>query len=228
MNITTIVKDSLPRYLCELPHSKIKTKYRPFLVKEEKKLLILEETSSQVEIYDGIIEVLNACFDNIDFSKIPLFEVEYCFLQLRAKSVGEILTPKIICPETGESKTVEINLNDIQLKDSAQENMIQITDNLRIYLKYPTIDSLVEESNDVNDLLANCITHFEDKDEKRESNLFKREEIMEFLDNLTSSQYEKILNYFENMPVLKIDVRYMTSDGVARQLTLKGIKDFFS
>jgi hypothetical protein len=229
MNLKNIMIESLPRYECELPYSKVKKKFRPFLVREEKKLLILEETSSQAEIYDGIIEVLNSCFDNeIDFTNIPLFEVEYAFLKLRAKSVGEIINPKIICPVTNESHVVFVDLNSIDLTMKNQSEKIELMPNLNIYMKYPTIKDLVDDTGDINDLLANCITHFEDTNGKIEIKTFAKNEIIEFLESLTSVQYEKIINFFENMPTLEINVEYRTKDGEVRELTLKGIKDFFS
>lgn len=229
MNLKNALIDSLPKYACELPYSKIKTKFRPFLVKEEKKLLILEETSSQAEIYNGIIEVLQSCFDNtVNFTALPLFEVEYCFLRLRAKSVGEIITPKIVCPVTKESHVVSVDLNSIDLKMTDNSEIIDLTDNMKIYMKYPTINDLIDDNGDINNLVANCIAYFEDKQEKVESSNFTKVEILEFLENLTSTQYEKIIAFFENMPSLEILVRYRTSDGEVRDLTLKGIKDFFS
>lgn len=229
MNLKNVVTESLPKYACDLPYSKIKTKFRPFLVKEEKKLLILEETSSQAEIYNGIIEVLQSCFsDNVNFKEIPLFEVEYCFLKLRAKSVGEMINPRITCPVTGEPHVVGVDLNQINLKMTDNNEIIQINENFRIYMKYPTVDDLIDDNGDINSLVANCLAYFEDKEEKVEASTFSRKEIFEFLENLTSTQYEKIIAFFEKMPSLEINVKYQTKDGVIRDLTLKGIKDFFS
>lgn len=229
MNLKNIMIESLPRYECELPYSKIKKKFRPFLVREEKKLLILEETSSQAEIYNGIIEVLNACFeDQIDFTNIPLFEVEYAFLKLRSKSVGEMINPRIVCPVTSESHVVAVDLNGVDLTIKNQSEKIELMSNFNIYMKYPTIKDLIDDTGDINDLLANCITHFEDPSEKIETKTFTKKEIVEFLESLTSSQYEKIINFFENMPTLEINVKYRTKDGEVRELTLRGIKDFFS
>jgi len=229
MNLKNALTDSLPKYACELPYSRIKTRFRPFLVKEEKKLLILEETSTQAEIYNGIIEVLESCFDeNIDFRKIPLFEVEYCFLKLRAKSVGEMITPKIQCPVTGETHVVSVDLTSVNLKSTTNPEVIDLGNNFTLHMRYPAIGDLIDDNSDINSLVANCIVYFEDKEEKVESSTFKKQEILEFLENMTSSQYEKIINFFEKMPSLEIQVRYQTKDMEVRELTLKGIKDFFS
>ena len=100
--------------------------------------------------------------------------------------------------------------------------------NFNLYMKYPTIKDLIDDTGDINDLLANCITHFEDPSEKAETKSFTKKEIVEFLESLTSAQYEKIINFFENMPTLEINVKYRTKDGEVRELTLRGIKDFFS
>lgn len=229
MNLKNVLTESLPKYSCELPYSKIKSKFRPFLVKEEKKLLILEETSSQAEIYNGIIEVLQACFDGtVDFRKIPLFEVEYCFLKLRAKSVGEIVTPKIICPVTGESHVVSVDINQIELVVEDNTEIIDLGNNFKIHLRYPTVGDLIADTGDINNLVSNCIVSFEDKEEVVERSNFKEADVLEFLESMTSSQYEQIISFFEKMPRLEIMVKYRTKDGEVRDLTLKGIKDFFS
>ena len=229
MNLKNAIVESLPKYSCELPYTKIKTKFRPFLVKEEKKLLILEETSSQAEIYNGIIEVLTSCFDsNIDFKQIPLFEVEYCFLKLRSKSVGELINPKIVCPVTGEPHVVGVDLNEIEVKMQDNPDIIKINDNFNLYMRYPRVNDLIDDTGDINHLVANCIVYFEDKEEKVEASSFPRNDILEFLENLTSTQYEKIISFFEKMPTLEIVVQYQTKDMEVRDLTLKGIKDFFS
>ena len=229
MNIKDAIKNTLPRYECELPVTKVKPKFRPFLVKEEKKLLILEETATQSEIYNGIIEVLNSCFDDqIDFSSVPLFEVEYCFLKLRSKSVGELINPKIVCPITGESHTVTLDLNQINLNIKNVDKIIRLTDSLTLAMKYPTIKELIDENTDVNNLIVNCIDYFEDNNQRIEKSTFKHDELMEFLDNTTSDQYRQIVEFFENMPSLEIKVEYMTSDGTVREMVLRGIKDFFS
>jgi predicted DNA-binding protein YlxM (UPF0122 family) len=228
MNLKNILQDSLPTYITTLPYSKIKTKFRPFLVKEEKKLLILEETSNKKEIYNGIVEVISSCYDNIDFSKIPIFEVEYCFLKLRAKSVGEIITPKITCPITKENHIVQIDLNKLELNIPKQDSVITIGNNLKIKLRYPTVNDISELSTNINDLIANCIVYFETSDEKAETANFSKEEIIDFLDHLTVENYQKILEFFENMPSSPITVNYTTQDGVQRSLVLKNLKDFFS
>jgi len=229
MNLKNALTESLPKYSCDLPYSKIKTKFRPFLVKEEKKLLILEETSSQAEIYNGIIEVLEACFsENVNFRKLPLFEVEYCFLKLRAKSVGELITPKIVCPVTGESHVVSVDLNEINLKINENPESIELGNNFILHMRYPSVGDLIDDSGDINTLVSNCIISFEDKTEKVEADNFSKSEIKDFLENMTSSQYEKIIAFFEKMPSLEIKVQYQTKDLEVRELTLKGIKDFFS
>lgn len=228
MDLKNLIKESLPHYITTLPYSKVKTKFRPFLVKEEKKLLILEETSDKKEIYNGIIEVLNSCYDDIDFKNIPIFEVEYCFLKLRAKSVGEIINPKIICPVTNESHLVEVNLNNLVLNIPKQDNVIQIGKDLKIKLRYPTVNDISENTSDIIELIANCIVYFESADEQVESSNFSKEEIKEFLDHLTVGYFENILTFFENMPSAPITVKYKTKDGIERQLILKNLKDFFT
>jgi len=229
MNLKNALYDSLPRYFCELPFTKIKINFRPFLVKEEKKLLVLEETSSQTEIYNGIIEILNSCFNSpIDFSNIPLFEVEYCFLMLRAKSIGELLNPKIICPITNESHTVNIDLNQVRIKMQDNPMTLDISNGLKLHMRYPTVKDLIDEITDVNQLIINCIQAIEDKEERVEATNFKREELIEFVENMTIEQYKQLIDFFEKIPSIEINVKYMTSDNQIRELSLRGLKDFFS
>ena len=228
MNLKDLATSHLPTYSINLPYSKTKTKFRPFLVKEEKKLLILEETSSQKEIYDGIVDVLTACFDNINFQKIPLFEVEYCFLKLRSKSVGETITPKITCPVTGENHFIPIDINNISLEIQNDESIIQLDKNMSIKLKYPTVNDIIDNSENINDMVANCVSYIETIDEKAEGSSFSHEELVYFLDHITPKNYDKILNFFEKMPRVELTTKYTTSDGVSRTITLKGLKDFFS
>lgn len=227
MNLKNALTDSLPTYSCTLPYSKIKTKFRPFLVKEEKKLLILEETSTKKEKYQGIIEVLNSCFEDVDFTKVPLFEVEYAFLKLRAKSVGEIITPKIVCPVTNESHIAEVDINQIELNVTNKENIIKLSKDLKILLKYPTIYEIGQEYEDINELVSECIVYFENNQERVEKENFDKQTILDFLNHLTVKQYEEILKFFDNMPIVKVDVKYTTSDEVERTITIKGLKDFF-
>jgi len=211
-----------------LPYSKIKTKFRPFLVKEEKKLLILEETSSQIEIYQGIVDVLNSCFDGVNFDKIPLFEVEYCFLKLRSKSVGETLNPKITCPITKENHVISVNLDNISLNIQNINSTLTLDKNIKLQLKYPTVFDIVSEDENINNLVSNCVVSIETVDEKVEGSSFSKEDLIYFFDHMTPKNYDKVLNYFNNMPRVEIEAFYKTTDGVQRSLLLKGLKDFFS
>lgn len=227
MNLKNLINESLPTYMFDLPYSGGKVKFRPFLVKEEKKLLILEETSSQKEVYNGIVEILNSCFENTNFENLPIFEVDYCFLKLRSKSVGEIINPKINCPETKENHIVNIDLNNLEFKNTKSKNIIDVGNSVKIYLKYPTVKDMIDESDDINDLIANCILYFEDKEEKVESSNFTKEEILDFINHLTISQYNKIIEFFNNMPSVEVEASYQTSDGVNRTVKFRRLKDFF-
>jgi hypothetical protein len=228
MNLKSLAFEHLPTYNLTLPYSKIKTKFRPFLVKEEKKLLILEETSSQNEIYQGIIDVLNSCFDNINFENIPLFEVEYCFLKLRSKSVGETLTPKITCPYTNENHLINVNIDNIQLNVEKIDPVISLEKNIKIKFNYPTVFDIVENEENINKMVANCVSYIETHDERAESADLDKEELVYFFDHMTPKNYDKILEFFNKMPRIELDISYLTSDGISRNTKLKGLKDFFS
>ncbi|MFZ9376952.1 MAG: hypothetical protein ACO25K_07490, partial [Candidatus Fonsibacter ubiquis] len=171
--------------------------------------------------------VLNSCFEDVDFTKVPLFEVEYAFLKLRAKSVGEIITPKIVCPVTNESHIAEVDINQIELNVTNKENIIKLSKDLKILLKYPTIYEIGQEYEDINELVSECIVYFENNQERVEKENFDKQTILDFLNHLTVKQYEEILKFFDNMPIVKVDVKYTTSDEVERTITIKGLKDFF-
>lgn len=235
MVLTDILKSSTPKYTDIIPSTGKKVWYRPFLVKEEKILLIAQETASEKEILKAIQQVVECCFDGIpDASSIPLFDLEYLFIKLRSKSVQEFASPILICPETKEEVTLKINLDDLEIiKSKDHTNKIKISDKIIIGMKYPSLSMFINtdiesmELEDVYDLAIKCIEYIETPDEKIEMNSVDITEVKDFVDNLTKKQFDMIIHFFSTMPKIEKTISYKTSDGTKRSITLRGIKDFF-
>jgi hypothetical protein len=233
--LSELLQSSLPKFSEVIPSSGKKISFRPFLVKEEKMLLMAQETGGEHGILFGIRDVVQACYEGIpDASKIPFFDLEYLFIKLRSKSVGEVAYPILICPVTGEQVKLDINLNDIKIKKTKNHsNKIKISDNILIGMKYPSVSLLIEHdinsenTKDFYEMAISCIDYIETNEEKIEAQKYNREEIKSFVDNMTKQQFDKIIEFFVTMPKIEEEVNYTTSDGITRSITLKGIKDFF-
>jgi hypothetical protein len=235
MNISDILKSTTPKFSDTVPSTGKVIWFRPFLVKEEKILLIAQETATDGGIMKAVKEVVEACFEGIgDASKIPIFDLEYLFIKLRAKSIQEIAIPILVCPVTSEEIKLNINLNDIKVsKNKNHTNKIKITDEIVIGMKYPSISIFLEnnietmELIDFYELAVNCIEYIETKDEKIEASSITKEELVKFVDNMTKKQFDNVIDFFATMPKIEKTVEYTTSDGVKRSIVLRGIKDFF-
>jgi len=235
MNLSEIIKSTSPKFSDIVPSTNKKIWFRPFLVKEEKLLLIAQEMGSEQEILKCISQVIQSCFDDIgDVSKIPLFDLEYLFIKLRCKSVQELASPILICPVTGEEVTLKLNLEEIEvIKDPKHSKTLKISDNLIIGMKYPSISLFLNsnidsmELSDFYDLAVNCVEYVETRDEKILADSVSKEEIKDFIDNMTKQQFDMIINFFSTMPRIEKTVKYITSDKEIRSITLRGIKDFF-
>lgn len=235
MSLSDILKSTTPKYHDIVPSTGKKIWYRPFLVKEEKILLIAQEMGGDGGIMKAVKEVVESCFEGLgDASKIPIFDLEYLFIKLRAKSVQEIAIPILICPVTSEEIQLKINLQEIKVvEDKNHSNKIKLSDDIVIGMKYPSISIFLEnniesmELMDFYELAINCIDYIETKEEKIDCSSIEKNELKEFVDNMTKQQFDKIIDFFATMPKLEKTVNYKTSDGENRSIVLRGIKDFF-
>jgi len=205
-------KLNTPKYELELPSTGEKIKFRPFLVKEQKILMMAQESDNETEITDAIATIIYACTDGVvDSKNSPLFDVEYVFLQLRAKSVGETAKLKIKCPD--DEKTfvdVEVKLDEIsvQMTDD-HSNEIKITDAIKIVMKYPVLNDMRKmggadkEVDNVFGLLKSCIWEIHDGDTVYNKVDMTAKEIEEFVDNLNTAQFESLMDFFKTMPKLR-------------------------
>jgi hypothetical protein len=235
MALIDLLKKSTPKYQTKIPSTGKTVWFRPFIVKEEKILLMAQETGNESEVYKGIVEIVNNCYDGIeDVGEMPIFDLEYLFLKLRSKSVQEFVTPILECPHTKENIKLNINLDDIVVKKFKEhKNNLKISDELIIQMKYPNInlfiDSNIENMQlmDFYDLAVSCIDYIETKDSRLMASETPKEELKEFVDGMNKTQFDQIIQFFATMPRIEHEVKYETSDGVERFVILKGIKDFF-
>ena len=232
-------KIETPTYELTLPSQDIQVKYRPFLVKEEKILLMAAETGGQKELIQAIKDIVNACtFNKVEASTLPIFDLEYLFLQIRAKSVGEVSKFKILCPDDKKTyANAEIDLSKVEVQvDDNHTNKVLLDEKrkLGVVFTYPTIDSvsvgenIKADSKTLFNVLVNCIDHIYEGDKIYPAAESTKEELDQFVEDLTQEQFETFRHFFETMPKLKHDVEVENPNTkVKSKVTLQGIQDFF-
>ena len=227
-----------PTYELAVPSTDKKIKYRPFLVKEEKILLIAMESQEQSGILSAVKNIVKSCtFEKFNVDKAPIFDVEYIFLQIRAKSVGEVSTVNLRCPDDNETfvKT-DIDLMEVEVEMKEEHtNKIELTDEMGMIMTYPTLDSFTGDTTVVNatnmlDIIANCVAQIYDKkgedvyDAKDSTN----QELIDFLESLNSKQFKEVQKFFDTMPRLTHTVTIENpKTKVKSDITLSGLNDFF-
>ena len=235
-------KIATPTYELELPSTGKTIKYRPFLVKEEKLLVLALESNDTKEITNAIKAVLKDCIQTrgIKVETLPTFDIEYLFLNIRGKSVGEEIEVSILCPDDGETYAeVQINIDDINvLKDSKHSNKIKIDDTLMMEMRYPSLNEFIknnfdfETTNQVDqsfDLIASCVDKIYSEDEVWASDDFSKKEIMEFLEQMNSSQFKEIEKFFSTMPKLSHEIEVLNPKTNKKgTVVLEGLSSFFA
>jgi len=232
-------KINTPTYELVVPSTNEKIKYRPFLVKEEKILLIAMESNENNQILQAVKDIVLECtFNKLDLGDMPMFDVEYIFLQIRGKSVGEVSKLKLLCEDDGETyANVEVDLNDINVEVSENHtNKIELTDEMGIIMKYPTLDAFndtgISEINSKNmlDVISSCILQIYDKkgEEVFDAKDQTQEELTNFIGDLNSKQFKDLQNFFETMPKLQHTVIVKNpKTEVENKVVLQGLNDFF-
>jgi len=229
-----IPKIVTPTYECELPSTKQKIKYRPFLVKEEKVLLIALESDDDNAIQDAIIQVLQNCImTEIKVDKLPIFDFEYLYLKVRAKSVGEVINLKLKCPDD-EKVLVDhaLNLDDLQVKfNPDHKKEISFAKDYGITMKYPTVKEFKQDQNPSEasfSLVKDCLSMIYKGEETYDRGNIEDKELDEWIETLTPAQYKLILNWFKTMPKIEHTISYTNPKSEKDfKLKLQGIKDFF-
>jgi len=233
-------KIDLPIYDIHLKSLNKTVRYRPFLVKEEKLLLIALESNDFSTIVDAVKQVINNCLvDSIDIDDLPMFELEHLFLHLRARSIGEKVVLSFICQNVVNEKKcnsemeTEIDLLEVTLDNKEVNSTIMITEEVGIKLKYPSINATkILQDENVQDpiirLIEHCTEYLFDKEQTYNASDMQDKELTSFLENLTKEQFEKIRYFFENIPNIKYegDITCSKCNKVHR-VHLEGMLDFF-
>ena len=230
-----------PTYELELPSSGQTIKYRPFLVKEEKVLVLAMESEDTKQITNAIKAVLKSCVQTkgVKVETLPTFDIEYLFLNIRGKSVGETLEVNIICPDDGETTVaVDIDLDLIQVeKSDDHSNKIKLDANLMMEMKYPSLDQFIKNNFDFKEenqmdqsfaLNATCIDKIYSEEEVWATADCTKKEVNEFLESMNSSQFKEIEKFFETMPKLQHTVEVTNpKTKVKSEVLLEGLASFF-
>jgi len=232
-------KLTTPTYELEIPSTDEKIKYRPFLVKEEKILMMAMESKSSADITQAVKDIVMECtFNKVNISNMPMFDVEYIFLNIRSKSVGEVSKLKILCQDDGKTYAdVELDLNEVKVQvGDDHTNKIELTEDMGLIMKYPTIDSFSETGiRDINpsnmlDVISTCILQiYEKKGEKTyDPKDQTKKELTEFIEQLNTKQFKDVQNFFETMPKLKHEITIKNPKTKKEsKVTLTGLNDFF-
>jgi citrate lyase gamma subunit len=235
-------KISTPTYELELPSTEQKIKYRPFLVKEEKLLVLALESEDTKQITNAIKTVIKNCIEtkNIKVESLPTFDIEYLFLNIRGKSVGEEIEVNIICPDDEETIVpIKINVDDIQVQKNPEHiNKIKLDDSIMMEMKYPSLEQFIKSNFDLSadstmdqsfELIGSCIDKIYTEEEVWVAADVTKKELMDFLDQMNTNQFKQIEKFFETMPKLshKIKVKNPKTE-VESEVVLEGLSSFFA
>ena len=238
-------KINTPTYELTLPSNRKKVRYRPFLVREEKILVLALESEDQKQITDAIIQIIGDCLitKNVDVTKLPTFDIEYLFLNVRSKSVGESVEVNITCPDDGKTKVeTSINIDDIKVVKSKDHKLIvKLDEKYSMKLKYPSLDQFIENNFDFEmaepnesvsaamSMLSSCIDMIYDEEESWDASESTKEELDEFIDQLNTKQFQQVEEFFRTMPKLSHKLKVTNPQtGVESEVILEGLVSFFS
>ena len=235
-------KIATPTYSLVLPSTEKEISYRPFLVKEEKLLVLALESEDTKQITTAIKAVIKSCIQTkgIKVELLPTFDIEYLFLNIRGKSVGESLDVNIICPDDGKTNVpVTIDLDDIKvIKTEGHSNIVKLDDSLMMELKYPSLDEFIKNNFDFKDenameqsfkLIASSIDKIYNEEEVWVAADCTKKEINEFLESMNSSQFKKIEEFFTTMPKLSHTIKVTNPNTkVESEVVLEGLASFFA
>ena len=233
-------KLDVPIYEMTVPSTDEKIKYRPFLVKEEKILLIAMESGENKDIIQGVKQIVSECiFNKLKIGNLPMFDIEYMFLRIRAKSVGEVSKLKVLCPDDKKTyANVEIDLTEVEVQvDDSHNNKIELSDEMGVIMKYPSIDLFSTAgiaditADNMMDVVATCIAQIYDKkgEEVFDSKDSTKKELVDFVEQLNTTQFQDIQKFFDTMPKLTHTVTVKNPKTKKEsKVTLSGLNDFFA
>ena len=231
-----------PEYYLELPSTGQRVKYRPFIVREEKVLLLALESEDLSEMSNAVKNVLSSCVkaDNLDIESLPTFDIEYLFLNIRGKAVGEKIEVNILCPDDNDTYVMtKIFIDEIKVnKNPDHQKQIKLNDSLMMEMKYPSLEQFIKVNFDLQnkknqldqslELIASCVDKIYNEEEVWTSSDVTEKEIVEFLENMNSTQFRQIEQFFETMPRLQHTIKVRNPNTkVESEVTLIGLSDFF-
>lgn len=229
---------SLPTYELEVPSTGKTIKYRPFVVKEEKLLLLALESGDDKQIEEATKTLLKGCIQSrVKLEDLALFDLEYIFLQIRAVSVGEVVEMMLTCEDDGETQVrYNLNLTDVKVeKPEGHSNKIMLSDDMGVIMKYPSFEEFVkvsiigkDTSSEVIEIMARCIDQIFDAEDVYDSSTTSKKEFVQFIENLTNKQFEDVQKFFEGMPVLRHEIKLKNPNtGVDNTIVIQGLSNFF-
>ncbi len=232
-------KIDLPLFELVLPSTGKKVKYRPFTVKEEKILLIAQESKEVKQVILAIKQILGNCLQGIDVETLATFDLEYVLLNIRAKSVNDEITFSVTDPDTEEKVELVININDVEIKKFADHNkIIQVSDDIVFQMKYPSISYLemlkVGEDGEQNDsdsiiaVMKECIGVIAQGDQVFKLEDFTEAEVNDFIESLSSDIVMKIKKFFDTIPVMRYEKKYIDKTGKEKTFVAEGMETFFT
>ena len=236
MPLPTIVT---PSYELNLPSTGKKIKYRPFLVKEEKILILAIESNSMKDISRAIKDVLKSCIltKGVKIDELPTFDIEYLFLNIRSRSIGESIDLVITCPDDNETKVnKQIYIDEIEVKTNEDHNPdIKLDDTYTMRLKYPSLDQFIDENFNFDetkdnsfDIISSCIEMVYSDEEAWEAKDCTKKELLEFVERLNSSQFKEVEKFFDTMPKISHDIEVENPNTkVKSTVKLEGLASFF-
>jgi hypothetical protein len=236
-------KINTPTYELELPSNGKKIRYRPFLVREEKILIMALESEDMKQITSAIVQILTDCIQTkgVKVSDLATFDIEYLFLNIRARSVGETVEVNITCPDDGETSVqMEIDLDSIKVqKDKNHKNIIKLDNTLSMKLKYPSLEQFVENNFETNEdvsdvnkslsMITSCVEMVYDSEESWDAADCTKKELEEFIEQLNTKQFKEIETFFTTMPKLSHTIKVTNPNTkVESEVVLEGLASFFS
>jgi len=231
-------KLEVPKYMMTVPSTGNEIKFRPFLVREEKLLLLAMEEQTDTATHNAVLDLVHSCtFGDLGKKSDPMFDIEYAFIKIRSKSVSETIDVRLLCPDDGETYVEKsIDIEDIQiLMDDEHSSHVELTDTLAIDFTYPTIDTTLKstkiesETERVFFIIKSCIQAINFGEDTYNIVDISKKELNEFVDSLTQEMFEKLQSFFSTMPRLRhvLDVENPKT-GVVSQVALEGLGDFLN
>jgi hypothetical protein len=232
----SLPKIQYPIFDLTLPSTKEKITFRPFTVKEEKLLLIAQEGGNRIEQIRAIRQIINNCCFDLpkDVGLLPSFDLEYCFIKIRAKSIGNIVELKYKDLTDSKIYTFEVDLDQIEIKFNPEHsNTVTISEDLGLVMKYPTIEVIESIKDDLKStessfmLIKKCIDTIYDAENTYNASEYSDKDLTEFVESIPAKAFEGITEFFDNLPVLVHELNYKDTEGTEKTITLQGIDDFF-